>query len=103
MEVIITLFLIDNLLIIGPGAQPSTVRISGANVSGSATFTAFGSRTVPGPSFVITNDSAALETVESYQIRFTSPIGNPTIDIGPPTTIEIDDDDGKDITCCSCL
>ena len=69
-------------------------------ISGVATFTPFGSRTESGPNFSITNDSAALETVESYQIRFTSPTGNPRVSLGLPTTVEIN---GKDITCCPYL
>ena len=90
-------------LIIGPGSQPSTVRISGANVSGSATFTAFGSRTEQGPIFSITDDSVALETDERYQIGFSGPASDSRARLGSATTVVIDDDDGMNITCCPYL
>ena len=84
---------------IGPGSQPSTVRISGADVSGSATFTAFGSRTEQGPIFSITNDSVALETDERYQIGFSGPASDSRARLGSATTVVINDDDGMNITC----
>uniref|UniRef100_A0A1X7VF48 Calx-beta domain-containing protein n=1 Tax=Amphimedon queenslandica TaxID=400682 RepID=A0A1X7VF48_AMPQE len=82
----------------GPGSQPSSVRISGADISGSATFTAFGSRTEEGPIFSITDDSAALETDETYQIRFTGPTGNSRVRLGSNTTVVIDDNDVVNVT-----
>ena len=82
------------LYITGPGSQPATVRVSGTDVSGSYTFRAFGSRTTTVTEFNITNDDAALETVERYPIGFLQTNVN-NVELGPNTNIEIMDDDGK--------
>ena len=82
------------LYITGPGSQPATVRVSGTDVSGSYTFRAFGSRTTTVTEFNITDDDAALETVERYPIRFL-PTNVNNVELGPNTNIEITDDDGR--------
>ena len=79
----------------GPGSQPSTVVASGANVSSVITFTARGSRSVPLTPFDITDDSFALETVESYQLSVRAMQPNPSVNTGSPTTVMIVDDEGK--------
>ena len=78
----------------GPGNQLSTVVVSGVNYSNTVTFPANSpaGTTITLPSFRIRNDSVALETLETYNLSFTasSVLG---VVFGPPTQIEIEDDD----------
>ncbi|XP_019849165.1 PREDICTED: uncharacterized protein LOC100640611 [Amphimedon queenslandica] len=82
----------------GPGNQPSTVVPSGANVSSVVTFTARGSRSERLAPFTITDDSFALETNETYQLSVSQAQPNPSVGIGPPTTINIVDDEVLRVT-----
>ena len=79
---------------LGPGSQPSTVVISGTDVSSSVMFAAGGSlqRNL---SFTINDDDVALEDIESYQLRFGSTNPSDRVTTGNPTTVGIIDDDRK--------
>ena len=78
----------------GPGAQPSTVVISGSDVDSTVMFQA-GDVSVPLPNFNITDDTTALETNEIYQLSFISSTPSQDVTLGVPTEISITDDDGE--------
>ena len=78
----------------GPGAQPSTVVISGSDVDSTVIFQA-GDVSVPLPNFGITDDTTALETNETYQLSFISSTPSQDVTLGVPTEITITDDDGE--------
>ena len=59
------------------------------------TFAARGSLSQGLPSFTIINDPVALETIEQYDLSFSNPSITNRVTLGPDTTIEITDDDGK--------
>ena len=81
---------------LGPGTQPSNIKISGVNVNQSIKFTAHGARSQGLPGFTIINDTVPLETIEQYNLSFSNPsIANGLI-LGPGTVIKIIDD-GKEI------
>ena len=82
-------------VILGPGTQPSTVEISGVDVNEAITFTAHGTQSQGLPSFIIINDTVALETIEQYGLFLSSPSITNGNTLGPGTTIRIIDDDGK--------
>ena len=46
-------------------------------------------------SFIIINDTVALETTEQYGLSFSNPSIISGVTLGPDTTIQIMDDDGK--------
>ena len=48
------------------------------------------------PSFIIINDTIALETTEQYDLSFSNPSISNGVTLGPDTTIQITDDDGND-------
>uniref|UniRef100_A0A1X7TCU3 Calx-beta domain-containing protein n=1 Tax=Amphimedon queenslandica TaxID=400682 RepID=A0A1X7TCU3_AMPQE len=81
------------LVLGGPGSQPSSVVVSGADVSSTVTFAVVGSFTVPLPSFVITNDDAALEELESYSLSISNPSITQNVIAADSTDIDITDDD----------
>ena len=86
-----------NLVTLGPGTQPLTVEISGVEVNEAIKFTAHGAQSQGLPSFIIINDTVALETIEQYNLSFHfSSITNGVI-FGFGTIIQIIDDDGKKI------
>ena len=88
-----------------PGKQPSTVVISGFNVNGTVKFPAnsvngmklkIPESFIEKQTFKITNDTTALETLETYNLFFT---GSSVLAVfGGPTQIQIKDDDG--MLCC---
>ena len=78
----------------GPGAQPSTVVISGSDMDSTVIFQA-GDVSVPLSDFNITDDTTALETNEIYQLSFISSTPSRDVTLGVPTNITITDDDGK--------
>ena len=84
-------------VILGPGTQPSTVEISGVDVNETITFTAHGTQFQVLPSFIIVNDTVALETIEQYGLFLSSPSITNGDTLGPGTTIYIIDDDGKSL------
>ena len=47
------------------------------------------------PSFTIINDTVALETIEQYNLSFSNSSITKGVILGPNTTIQIMDDDGK--------
>ena len=79
----------------GPGAQPSTVIISGSDVVSTVMFQAGDVVSVPLPNFGITDDTTALETNETYQLSFSSSAPSQDVTLGVPTEITITDDDGE--------
>ncbi|XP_019860793.1 PREDICTED: uncharacterized protein LOC105315165 [Amphimedon queenslandica] len=81
------------LVLGGPGSQPSSVVVSGADVSSAVTFAPGGSLTVPLPSFVITNDDVALEDDESYSLSISDPSVTQNVIAADSTDIDITDDD----------
>ena len=82
-------------VILGPGTQSSTVEISGVDVNEAITFTAHGTQSQGLPSFIIINDTVALETIEQYGLFLSSPSITNGNTLGPGTAIYIIDDDGK--------
>ena len=64
------------------------------NVSSSITFPANSRGPIPIDSFTLTDDDTALELNEQYQIMFTGSSITGGVNLGPPTTITIMDDDG---------
>ena len=75
-------------LLLGPGAQPPTVRTSGTDVDQELIF--FPAKI----SFIINDDDAALEDIEIYTLRLIP--SDPSITINQATSqIIILDDDGK--------
>ena len=86
---------IPYFVILGPGTQPSTVEISGVDVNEAITFTAHGTQSQGLPSFIIINDTVALETIEQYGLFLSSPSITNGNTLGPGTAIYIIDDDGK--------
>ena len=82
-------------MFLGPGDQPSSVVVSGANVSSTVTFASGGSLTAPLPSFVITNDDVALEDVERYSLSISNPSVTQNVVAAGSTDIDITDDDSK--------
>ena len=82
-------------MFLGPGDQPSSVVVSGANVSSTVTFTSNSSLTAPLPSFVITNDDVALENVERYSLSISNPSVTQNVVATGSTDIDITDDDSK--------
>ena len=86
---------IPYFVILGPGTQPSTVEISGVDVNEAITFTAHGTQSQGLPSFIIINDTVALETIEQYGLFLSSSSITNGNTLGPGTAIYIIDDDGK--------
>ena len=59
------------------------------------TFAARGNQSQGLPSFTIKNDAVALETIEQYDLSFSNPSITNNVTLGPDTTIQIRDNDGK--------
>ena len=59
------------------------------------TFAARGSQSQGLPSFTVTNDTVALETIEQYDLSFSNPSITSRVTLGSNTTIQITDDDGN--------
>ena len=59
------------------------------------TFTAHGAQFQGLPSFIIINDTVALETIEQYSFSFSNPSMTNGVTLGPNTTLQITDDDGN--------
>ena len=59
------------------------------------TFLAHGSQSQGLPSFTIVNDAVTLETTEQYSLSFSNPSITNRVTLGPNTTLQITDDDGK--------
>ena len=59
------------------------------------TFVGYGSQSQGLSSFVITNDTVALEITEQYSLFFSNPSITNSVTLGPDTTIHIMDDDGN--------
>ena len=59
------------------------------------TFAAHGSQSQGLSNFTITNDAIALEAVELYDLSFSNPSITNRVILGPNTTIQITDNDGK--------
>lgn len=68
--------------------------ISGTNVNTDVTFSAGGSVQMT-VSFPINDDNVALETVESYPLRFGPSSPSAGVTTGVPTDLMINDDDRK--------
>ena len=60
------------------------------------TFVGRGSQSQGLSSFVIINDTVALETIEQYNLSFSNPSITNGVTLGPNTIIQIIDDDGND-------
>ena len=92
--------MIYNLLFIGSGfiflesLSQNGVVTSRVNVSSSITFLANSRGPIAIDSFNLTDDGVALESNEQYQIMFTGSSITGGVNLGPPTTITILDDDG---------
>ena len=56
--------IVSTFVTLGPGTQLSTVETSGVNVNESITFIVHGIQSKGLPSFIIINDTVALETIE---------------------------------------
>ena len=59
------------------------------------TFAARGDQFQGLSNFTIKNDAVALETIEQYDLSFSNPSITNRVTLGPDTTIQITDDDGK--------
>ena len=59
------------------------------------TFAARGSQSQGLSNFTITNDAVALEIVEQYDLSFSNLFITNRVTLGPNTTIQITDEDGK--------
>ena len=59
------------------------------------TLVGHGSQSQGLPSFTIINDTVALETTEQYNLSFSNPSITNGVTLGPNTTLQIMDDDGK--------
>ena len=81
--------------ILGPGTQLLTVKKSGVNVNQAIKFIAHGAQSQRLPSFIIVNDTVALETIEQYGLFLSNPSITNGNTLGLGTTIHIIDDDGK--------
>ena len=82
-------------VILGPGTQPLTVKKSCVNVNQVIKFIAHGAQSQRLPSFIIVNDTVALETIEQCVLFLSNPSITNGTTLGPGTTICIIDDDGK--------
>ena len=85
-------------MFLGPGSQPSSVVVSGTNVSSTVTFSSGGSLSVPLPPFGIMNDVVALETLERYSLSLSNPSVTGNVVAADSTDITIMDNDSKPIT-----
>ena len=85
--------ILNIILTSGPDNQPSTIEISGVNVNQAVTFTAHGAQSQRLPSFIIINDTVALETIEQYNLSLSNPSITNGVILGSDTTIHIMDDD----------
>ena len=63
------------------------------------TFVGHGSQSQGLSSFVIIDDTLALETIEQYDLSFSNPSITNGVILGPDTTIHIADDDSKQLWC----
>ena len=61
------------------------------------TFVGRGSQSQGLSSFIIINDTVALETTEQYDLSFSNPSIINGVTLGADTTIQIMDDDGKQL------
>ena len=60
------------------------------------TFVEHGSQSQGLSSFIIIDDTVAVETIEQYDLSFSNLSITNSVTLGPDTTIQITDDDGND-------
>lgn len=79
---------------VGPFNQPSTVEISGANVSERMNFAAGGLTAKSITAFDLEDDDTALEAREIYPLSLSEPTITKNVVLGNDSNIIIEDDDG---------
>lgn len=79
--------------IAAPGSQAGVIR-NGPTITNQLTFTSGGALTMT-LTLNISDDTFALENIESYLTQISNSLSIPNVDIAAPATIEISDDDGN--------